>query len=435
MNDMSESFIVPLGSVVTPVKEKISAGKEPRKRYVGLEHIEAEEPRLLGTLPSRASTSTNTVFQEGDILFGKLRPNLRKSLQADFGGYCSTDILVLRPESHIFGPYAARLLQSEKIFSKAVQTAVGTKMPRTSWRALSEVPVFLPEISEQRRIARILDAADKIIQRTANLVGKLEQVKQGLLHDLLTRGLDEHGRLRDPEAHPEQFQETPLGRVPKAYQLARFGELITEGPQNGIYKPNTDYSENGYRIVRINNFYDGVLQPQQHLRRVNLSEAELRKYGLARNDLLVNRVNSLKYLGKSAFVPELEEPTVYESNMMRIRVDQSRLLPKYAARLLCSPLVQQQLRRRAKHAVAQVSVNQNDVCSTLFPVPPLEEQHAIVSRADAHERRAESEHTRLAKLRDLKKGLMRDLLTGRKRVGTSRAEEPPAPAETVPVAV
>jgi hypothetical protein len=68
-----------------------------------------------------------------------------------------------------------------------------------------------PGAEEQRRIAEILDTIDEAIQKTETLIEKLKAIKQGLLHDLLTRGLDENGKLRNPKAHPEQFKDSPLG--------------------------------------------------------------------------------------------------------------------------------------------------------------------------------------------------------------------------------
>ena len=58
---------------------------------------------------------------------------------------------------------------------------------------------------------------DEAIAKTEAVIAKLKQVRAGLLHDLLTRGLDEHGQLRDPIAHPEQFQDSPLGRIPREW--------------------------------------------------------------------------------------------------------------------------------------------------------------------------------------------------------------------------
>ena len=129
----------------------------------------------------------------------------------------------------------------------------------------------------------------------------------------------------------------------------------------------------------------GKLQNLANLERLSLSEGEIAKYGLSQNDILINRVNSIEYLGKSALVPFLDEPTVFESNMMRFTVDETQMLPSFLNAFLQTPLGLYDLRRRAKHAINQASVNQGDVSSLRVPVPSLTEQREFLKRTDAPE--------------------------------------------------
>jgi type I restriction enzyme S subunit len=94
-------------------------------------------------------------------------------------------------------------------------------------KVLLETKVRIPGISEQSRIAAVLDTVDEAIAKMEALIAKLKQVRAGLLHDLLTRGLDKHGQLRDPTAHPEQFQDSPLGRIPLEWEVQSL-ESITD---------------------------------------------------------------------------------------------------------------------------------------------------------------------------------------------------------------
>jgi type I restriction enzyme S subunit len=80
--------------------------------------------------------------------------------------------------------------------------------------------LVLPPLPEQRRIAAILDTLDTAIRTTERLIAKLELVKQGLLHDLLTRGIDANGELRDPERHPDQFKDSALGPISEEWEVA-----------------------------------------------------------------------------------------------------------------------------------------------------------------------------------------------------------------------
>src|SRR4051794_646511 len=87
---------VPLGELAEVITDKAAGVKDETLPYIGLEHLATRSPDLLGHSLSSSSISTNSVFRAGDALYGKLRPNLRKSVIAPFSGYCSTDILVLR---------------------------------------------------------------------------------------------------------------------------------------------------------------------------------------------------------------------------------------------------------------------------------------------------------------------------------------------------
>lgn len=90
---------------------------------------------------------------------------------------------------------------------------------------LKTITLLVPkDFSEQELIALILDAADEAIAKTEALIAKLKAIKQGLLHDLLTRGLDDNGELRDPERRPGEFKMTKLGIVPRRWQIVRLGD-------------------------------------------------------------------------------------------------------------------------------------------------------------------------------------------------------------------
>lgn len=115
---------------------------------------------------------------------------------------------------------------------------------------------------------------------------------------------------------------------------------------------------------------------------MRLPETEVRRYALQANDIVINRVNSLPYLGKSALIAPLDEPAVFESNMMRLAVDENRILPQLLIAMLQLQSVRQMLRARAKEAINQASVNQTDVSELQVILPPLERQIAFVEIMD-----------------------------------------------------
>ena len=169
----------------------------------------------------------------------------------------------------------------------------------------------------------------------------------------------------------EMFGDPELN--PKGWPIEALGDVLCVEPQNGLYKPQSDYVQDGtgIPILRIDAFYDGKVTDFSGLKRLNCTDTEKSRYLLAENDIVINRVNSLEYLGKCARITGMIEPTVFESNMMRFHVDESLIDPCYMTRLLCSAFIYKQILIRAKKAVNQASINQRDVQSFKILVPPI----------------------------------------------------------------
>jgi len=215
----------------------------------------------------------------------------------------------------------------------------------------------LPPLPEQRRIAATLDKADALRAKRRAALAKLDELTQSIFLDMFG----------DPQVNPKKW---PVGTL---------GEFISAGPQNGLYKPASYYGS-GNPILRIDGFYDGVVTGLDSLKRVRVSGEEVARYGLKPRDIVINRVNSREYLGKSALIPDLSEPTVFESNMMRFEVDHGRLHPVYVIHLLQTNQVRAHILQSAKDAVNQSSINQQDVKRIPIVLPPTSLQELFARR-------------------------------------------------------
>jgi type I restriction enzyme, S subunit len=397
--------VTALGELVRLGSEKAAGHKRLDWPYVGLEHLEGESPLLTGTAHSSVSTSTNSIFRTGDVLFGKLRPYLRKSVAAPFSGYCSTDLLVLTPNEGVNPAFAAKVFQSQQVFARAIATSVGTKMPRTSWGSLKNLEVFVPPLTEQRRIAEILDTLDEGIRKTEQVIAKLQQMKQGLLHDLLTRGIDEHGELRDPERHPEQFKDSLLGRIPRGWAACPVGELAFL--QNGYSFKEHELDDTGLRIVRISNLkkpafpywhYAGIPRPKLLIRQGDLLFTWA---GVATS------IDVFLYDGPDALLNQ----HIYNFKM----ADDG--LRKWTYH--CITVQLPEIRRMIEGGAGQLHLTRSQVAGITVPVPPDVERAALLGMMETQRSRVAAERRELVKLRTLKHGLMDDLLTGRVRVPVS----------------
>ena len=169
--------------------------------------------------------------------------------------------------------------------------------------------------------------------------------------------------------------------LPDGWVCVPLGHLFSVSPQNGVYKPASEYGS-GTRIIRIDDFYNGKLIRQTKFKRLHLNNDEIDKYDLRNSDLIVNRVNSIEYLGKCALVSNLSESTVVESNVMRCRLIDNVISKVYVSTYLTSDEGIKRLRENAKHAVNQASINQTDVSNTLVPIPSIEEQRLIVQTVE-----------------------------------------------------
>jgi type I restriction enzyme S subunit len=81
----------------------------------------------------------------------------------------------------------------------------------------------LPPLPEQRKIAQILETVDNAIEKTEKIIEKYKRIKQGLMQDLLTKGIDEKGNIRSEKTH--KFKDSPLGRIPEEWEVVRLGEV------------------------------------------------------------------------------------------------------------------------------------------------------------------------------------------------------------------
>ncbi len=246
---------------------------------------------------------------------------------------------------------------------RIVGLGVGGAQPNISQGVVKNLKVPLPPLPEQRRIAAILDKADALRSQRREALAQLDRLAQAIFVEMFG----------DPVMNPMGLPRVSLG------------ELLASGPQNGLYKPSSEYGS-GALILRIDAFYDGVVTGLSALKRVKVDAQELALYGLREDEIVINRVNSPAYLGKSALIPALPEPVVFESNMMRFALNTEHCLPSYLNSFLQTAYMKAQIRTASKDAVNQSSINQHDVKSFIINLPPLALQHSYSKRLAEVER-------------------------------------------------
>lgn len=372
-----QTRLLPIREVAPPGSVSVPTRPDGRVWLLNLDQVESNSGDILAkTLVDSASIPSSTGgFDDSMVLYCKLRPYLNKVVLPDAPGYATSELVPLQPDPcRVDRRYLAQFLRSPKFVSWASEMVAGAKMPRLRMNEFWEYQIPVPALVEQKRIAGILDKADGIRRKRREAIQ--------LADDLLRATFLE--MFGDPVTNP------------KGWERVRLGDVLQDGPQNGLYKPASDYGT-GTPILRIDAFYDGVVKDIGSLKRVRVSDSERKRFGLKANDIVVNRVNSMEYLGKSALIPDLQEPTVFESNMMRFRVETNLASPAFVVQFLQSSYIKSQIAQAAKHAVNQSSINQQDVGSFELLLPPVGLQTQFMSaskriHALKHSCRAAVEH-------------------------------------------
>lgn len=181
----AESF----GDVCIRVQDSASPTPDGQRLYLGLEHLASGFPALVGRGSESEVRSGKTAFRKGDVLFGKLRPYLRKSALVGEDGICSTDILVFRASDKNLAEFLCLLTHTDEFVGHAKATTSGVQHPRTSWASLREFRLHVPPLAEQRKIAWVLGIVQRAIEQQERLIALTTELKKVLLHQLFTQGL------------------------------------------------------------------------------------------------------------------------------------------------------------------------------------------------------------------------------------------------------
>jgi type I restriction enzyme S subunit len=184
-----------LGDVCENIRRGVRPEEvDPQTPYIGLEHMPKRSITLGDWDTAEKITSNKSGFQQGEILFGKLRPYFHKVGVAAVSGVCSTDILVLRPKKTDWFGFVLGHASSDALVQYADQSSAGTKMPRTNWKDLSSYKVALPPPEVASAFTKLVEPQITTIQSSIHESRDLAALRDTLLPKLLS------GEVSAPEA-------------------------------------------------------------------------------------------------------------------------------------------------------------------------------------------------------------------------------------------
>jgi type I restriction enzyme S subunit len=296
----------------------------------------------------------------------------------------------------------------DKFKPEMVRRASGTTFLEISGSEFADIDLPMPPSDEAIKIAEILDTLDAAIGGTEAVVAKLKAMKQGLLHDLLTRGIDANGDLRPPQPEaPHLYKRTLLGWLPKEWSQPALEDITATSICYGIVQV-FGFVDDGVPVLAIRDLL-GDYQTGIH-RTARQIDAQYPRSRVKPGDVLLSIKGTI---GRIGVVPEH-----FTGNISR---DIGLLRPNHLVKssylsLLLRSNLGQQLLSDTQVGTTRAELSIAPLKRLRIPLPPLEEQISIAKRVDSLDGRLREETAIVSKLRLQKLGLMDDLLTGRRPV-------------------
>jgi type I restriction enzyme S subunit len=351
-----------------------------------------------GSEPWGYTSRSRKSFRRGTIIIGA-RGTLGFPRLPDLDFYISTQTTIaVIPNAGIDARFLSAFLATVDYDRLGAQQAV----PMLTIESLSSAKVPLPPLPEQKKIAAILSSVDEAIQATQAVIDQTRRVKEGLLQDLLTRGI---GHTR--------FKQTEIGEIPEGWDVVTLREVVDSARKitYGIVQPGA-HKPDGVPLIRGQN-YIGGWEPVSKFYRVDPRlHAQYSRSTTRPGDVLLCIVGATT--GASAVVPaDLPEANITQTTA-RIAPG-TRTTTGFLACYLQSRQGQSEVARLVKGS-AQPGLNLADVERFRLPLPPIDEQRLIEMRVSTVDAALESDTAQSERLRRLKTGLLTDLLTGKVRV-------------------
>lgn len=319
--------------------------------------------------------------------------------------------LILRDYEESLNPhYLYEFINWKQEYLKSL--APGSTQINLNTSRFGVLEINIPPLSEQRNIATILYNIEQAIEKTEEIIEQVDALKSGVVQQVFTEGTLDH----------ESYRTTKSGDVPEGWELARFEEVITDTRYGTDTKSNTN--SNGYPTLRIPNVVNKRITVDD-LKHTPLDEDEFDRLKLKDGDLLVIRTNgNPDYAGRCATFQERDEPFVFASYLIRVRVDESRVRPAYVREFLNSRRGRSEMAGWIRSSAGNYNLSVGAMEKFQIPIPSLEEQDEIVEKISGVEKTIETNRGYQNRLQRLKRGLMQDLLSGKVRTTDTNIEVP-----------
>lgn len=362
-----------LGDIAQLVTAKSKPDAE--SRYIALEHINGEGSNSINGWASGSDYKSASVkFENGDILFSKLRPYLNKVWQAEFDGFATGEALVYRafPEK-VTQDFLYLILRSHDAVKYADDRSIGTRMPRIAPKIMAEFTVNVPPLDVQPEIVDFMQALDHMIQAGDREISSAEQMREDVLRTLLT---DEN----------DKWAEKPLMDVVNL--------------QNGYaFKPK-DLGTTGKPVVRIKQLFDPTAT-------VDHSDIDIpEKFWITTGDIIFTwsaRIDVAIWDRGDAYLNQ---------HLFKVTTKDESVLSQDFTYMVIAEMIP----HLTSHGTTMKHVTKTELNRQLVYIPPVEEQEKIVEKMQTLDTYIDSAKRSQEALKQVRQDALHALLSGDKDV-------------------
>nr|WP_272875265.1 restriction endonuclease subunit S [Turicibacter bilis] len=336
-------------------------------------------------------------LEEGDVLItvrgdiGKLSIVPRDFIDANINAQIA--LLRVYDRSKLDNKFLFYSLNTPNVIKQFNEKQTGTALKQLPIKSLREVSVLIPAIKEQQKIADILSSVDAVIEKTEQVIAKTEEVKKGLMQQLLTKGI----------GHTE-FKQTEIGEIPIAWSVKRIKDLVSFS--GGAQPPRKEFvfePREGYiRLIQIRDYKNDKY--------ATYIPKELAKKLCDATDIMIGRY------GPPIFQILRGIEGAYNVALIKAIPDEIYLNKDYLYYFLQRQDLFNLIDHLSQRSSGQTGIDMEALNNFGFPLPQLEEQMEIVKIIRNIENKIHTEKIKYSKLNAVKTGLMQHLLTGKTRV-------------------
>lgn len=359
----------------------VKKGTGTKNIFVGTENMRKNCAGVL-FVDSDMTSVKGIIYEHSDILFSNIRPYLKKAWKADRSGICSSDVLCIRANNLVDSNFLYTIISSDSFFEYTMQGAKGTKMPRGDKNHIMNMPVFVPCLEEQQKIADFLYTVDEVIAQSEKEVQNLEQQKKAAMQKIFSQEV--HFKREDGTNYPK-------------WKYTRIDEVAEINPKTTIIPETFYYMDLG--SVSIGIWQEKVLMLKDN------SPSRARRLANV-GDVFFQSVRPYN-MGHYFFIERFDLPVVASTGFIQLRAKQG-YCNSFIYQLLYEDRfnVEVSIRCTGSNYPAINGENFSDI-EMLFPC--LEEQQKIADFLSAFDEAITYAKQELDKWKELKKGLLQQM--------------------------